>query len=114
MPRIPRGQTAGYAYHVLNRGNARTQVFHKGEDHEAFLELLAAAKVRHSVKIFAFCLTPNHFHLVLEPSSSTALSQFMQWLLTAMFAATIGTITAADMFGRDVSKVFRSKETNIY
>lgn len=83
MPRIPRGQTAGYAYHVINRGNDRAQVFHKAQDYEAFLELLAAAKARHDVKIFAFCLLPNHFHLVLEPSSNTALSQFMQWLLTS-------------------------------
>ena len=83
MPRIPRGQEAGYAYHVINRGNGRTEVFHKGGDYEAFLELLALAKARHSVKIFAFCLMPNHFHLVLEPSTTTALSQFMQWLLTS-------------------------------
>jgi len=83
MPRIPRGQTAGYTYHVINRGNARSEVFHKAEDYKAFLELLAGAKKRHSVKTFAFCLMPNHFHLLLEPSSSTALSQFMQWLLTS-------------------------------
>lgn len=83
MPRIPRGQVAGYAYHVINRGNGRAEVFHKSEDYEAFLELLASAKARHGVKIFAFCLMPNHFHLVLEASTNTALSQFMQWLLTS-------------------------------
>jgi putative transposase len=30
-----------------------------------------------------FCLMPNHFHLVLEPTHENALSQFMQWLLTS-------------------------------
>jgi putative transposase len=59
------------------------EVFHKREDYEAFLELLALAKARHGVKMFAFCVMPNHFHLVLEPSTQMALSQFMQWLLTS-------------------------------
>jgi putative transposase len=35
------------------------------------------------VKIFGFCLMPNHFHFVLEPVHENALSQFMQWLLTS-------------------------------
>ena len=83
MPRIPRGQQGGYAYHVINRGNGRTTVFHKPQDYEAFLSLLSEAKARHGVKIFGFCLMPNHFHVVLEPAHQTALSQFMQWLLTS-------------------------------
>ena len=83
MPRIPRGQQGGYAYHVINRGNGRSTVFHKPRDYEAFLSLLAEAKKRHPIKLFGFCLMPNHFHLVLEPAHHTALSQFMQWLLTS-------------------------------
>jgi len=83
VPRIPRGQQGGYAYHVINRGNGRATVFHKAQDYEAFLSLLSEAKKRHRVKIFGFCLMPNHFHLVLEPAHQTALSQFMQWLLTS-------------------------------
>ena len=83
MPRIPRGQQGGYAYHVINRGNGRGTVFHKTQDYEAFLSLLAEAKKRHRVKLFGFCLMPNHFHLVVEPAHQTALSQFMQWLLTS-------------------------------
>jgi putative transposase len=35
------------------------------------------------MKLHGFCLLPNHFHLVLEPADQTALSQFMQWLLTS-------------------------------
>lgn len=83
MPRIPRGQVAGYAYHVINRGNSRAEVFHGSGDYKVFLELLASAKARYGVKIFAFCLLPNHFHLIVEPSTQTALSQFMHWLLTS-------------------------------
>lgn len=83
MPRIPRGQQAGYAYHVINRGNGRATVFHNGQDYEAFLSILALAKARHPVKIFAFSLMPNHFHFVLESLHQHSLSQFMQWLLTS-------------------------------
>src|SRR5688500_12840220 len=68
---------------IINRGNGRGTVFHKPEDYEAFLSLLAEAKKRQRVKLFAFCLMPNHFHLVVEPADQTALSQFMQWLLTS-------------------------------
>ena len=39
MPRIPRGQIGGYAYHVLNRGNSGATVLHKDDDFAAFLEL---------------------------------------------------------------------------
>jgi putative transposase len=77
VPRIPRGQQGGYAYHIINRGNGRGTVFHKPEDYEAFLSLLAEAKKRQRVKLFAFCLMPNHFHLVVEPADQTALSQFI-------------------------------------
>lgn len=83
MPRIPRGQQGGHAYHVINRGNGRATVFHKPQDYEAFLSLLADAKKRHRMKLLGFCLLPNHFHLVLELADQTALSQFMQWLLTS-------------------------------
>ena len=83
MPRIPRGQLAGHAYHVLNRGNGGAVVFRKESDYAAFLELLRAAKARHPVQIFGFCLMPNHFHLVVQPATPDALSAFMQWWMTS-------------------------------
>lgn len=83
MPRIPRGQVAGHAYHILNRGNGGVTVFHKGGDYAAFLDLLATAKSKFSVKVFGFCLMPNHFHLVLQPATETTLSPFMQWWMTS-------------------------------
>jgi hypothetical protein len=39
MPRILRGQVAGHAYHVLNRGNGGAVIFHKDGDYAAFLAL---------------------------------------------------------------------------
>jgi putative transposase len=79
MPRIPRGQVAGHAYHILNRGNGGTPVFHKDGDYTAFLDLLTAAKSKFPIKVFGVCLMPNHFHLILQPTTEATLSPFMQW-----------------------------------
>jgi putative transposase len=70
-------------YHVLNRGNARGEVFHKDEDYAAFLKLLVQAGERLPVRLLAYCLLPNHFHLVLWPYQDGDLSRWMQWLLTS-------------------------------
>lgn len=84
MPRLARGQqSTGYVYHVLNRGNGGATVFHTDGDYRAFLDLLAIAKTKYPIKVFGFCLMPNHFHLVLEPSSRGTLSRVMLWWLTS-------------------------------
>jgi putative transposase len=83
MPRIPRGQIGGYAYHALNRGNGGAAVFHKDDDYSAFLGLLAQAKGKCPVNVLSFCLMPNHFHLVVQPATAVALSAFMQWWMTS-------------------------------
>jgi putative transposase len=73
----------GHAYHILNRGNGGVPVFHKDGDYAAFLGLLATAKRKFSVKVFGVCLMPNHFHLVLQPTTEATLSRFMQWWMTS-------------------------------
>ena len=67
----------GYCYHVLNRGNARAEVFHKEADFQAFLEILAEASLRHPMRLLAYCLIPNHFHLALWPAQDGDLSRWM-------------------------------------
>jgi putative transposase len=83
VPRVPRSLQSGLVYHVINRGNGQARVFHKPKDYEALLDLLSTARQRPPVKLFAFCLMPNHFHLVVEPESQASLSGFMQWLMTS-------------------------------
>src|SRR2546428_10197877 len=83
MPRIPRGEIGGHVYHVLNRGNGGRVIFHAVGDYWAFLDLLSVAKRSFPVKVFAFCLMPNHFHLVLQAAAPQALSTFMQWWMTS-------------------------------
>ncbi len=83
MPRTARASVGGVCYHVINRGNGRAKVFHQPEDFEAFVALVAKAATRVPVRVIAYCLMPNHFHMVLWPRHDGDLSRFMQWLLTA-------------------------------
>jgi len=83
MPRPPRTAPAGVIFHVLNRGNARSTVFHQPSDYAAFMGLLDRARDRASVDVLGWCLMPNHIHLVMRPQTDDALSRVMQWLLTS-------------------------------
>jgi putative transposase len=83
MPRTARASRAGFCYHVLNRGNAQRTVFHKQGDFAAFVKLLGQAGERTDLRLLAYCLMPNHFHLVLWPRRDGDLSDYMMWLLTA-------------------------------
>ena len=83
MPRIVRGLADNIIYHVINRGNGRQEVFHKDKDYEAFIKLMAEAKERYPVKLYGYCLMPNHFHMAVNPKKGEELSRWMQWLMTS-------------------------------
>ena len=83
MPRTARASVGGLCYHVINRGNGRAAIFHKNEDFAAFIQLMLDGKARRPMRVLAYCLMPNHFHLVLWPRADGDLSSWMQWLLTA-------------------------------
>ncbi len=80
MPRQKRVDEAGYIYHALNRGNARCTIFHKPEDYDAFLRILAAGLERYQVELFAFTLMPNHWHLVLRPGRDHEMRRLLRWV----------------------------------
>ena len=80
MPRPPRRVRPGGYYHVLNRGNGGTPLFHKDADSLAFLRVLAEAQAKYPVDVLAFCLMTNHWHLVLRPRTAEALAAFMRWV----------------------------------
>ncbi|HUG90411.1 MAG TPA: transposase [Planctomycetaceae bacterium] len=83
MSRTARASVGRFCYHVLNRGNARAEVFHKDDDYRAFLKLIGDACERRPMRVLGYCLLPDHFHLVLWPHKDGDLSRWMQWLLTA-------------------------------
>ena len=73
----------GYCFHVLNRGNGRATVFHDADDYDTMIVLLDRACERLPMRVLAYCLMSNHFHLVLQPFDDTDLSRWMHWLLTS-------------------------------
>ena len=82
MGRPRRHQPAGHIFHIINRGNGGAVVFHKDTDYQAFLDLLEAGKSKFSVRVLAFCVMPNHFHIVVQPETEATLSPFMKWWQT--------------------------------
>jgi putative transposase len=65
MPRRPRIATAGVVFHVLNRHVGRLPLFAKPADYIAFEKILKEAHDRTGVRLLAYCLMPNHWHLLL-------------------------------------------------
>jgi putative transposase len=80
MGRPQRAAEAGYVYHVLNRANARMRIFDDDEDFEAFEKVLAEAVERTNTRLLAYCIMPNHWHLVVWPKEDGELSRFVGWL----------------------------------
>jgi putative transposase len=67
-------------FHVLNRGVARMQVFEKAGDYQAFERVLKETLQEAPMRICAFCLMPNHWHLLVWPEHDGELATFMQRL----------------------------------
>ena len=80
MPRIARGLADNQIYHIINKGNRRETVFHDSYDYERFLKLLLESKEKYSIELFAYCLMPNHFHLVIYTKYAESLSKAMHWI----------------------------------
>jgi putative transposase len=80
MGRPLRAASGGLVYHVLNRANGRLTLFGKDGDYEAFLRVLDAAVSRVAMRLLAYCVLPNHWHLVLWPNDDGDLPRFMGWL----------------------------------
>ena len=80
MGRPLRAAAGGVIYHVLNRANARRRIFKNPNDFEAFERVLGDAHARVPARVLAYCVMPNHWHLVLWPLRDGDLSRFMAWL----------------------------------
>lgn len=78
MPRTARSAPGGYVFHVFNRGVAGRTLFDNDLDYAAFLACLAKAQAEvPGVRVFAYCLMPDHWHLVLQPARDGELAAFM-------------------------------------
>ena len=73
MPRIARVVAPGFPHHVTQRGNRRQRTFFCDQDYQTYLELMAQWCSRCGVEVWAYCLMPNHVHLIVVPESEDGL-----------------------------------------
>jgi len=79
MPRNQRTDVGGVVYHIINRANARMRIFDADKDYRLFETTLTEAKEQTNMRILAYCIMPNHWHLVLYPKKDGDLQKFMGW-----------------------------------
>ena len=75
MARMARVVVPHFPHHVTQRGNRRQQTFFCEDDYSAYIDLLADAKAKADVEIWAYCLMPNHVHLVVVPQRRDSISR---------------------------------------
>lgn len=75
MPRLPRIVIPGLPHHITQRGNRRQQTFFSAEDYQTYLELMHEACDRYRVKLWSYCLIPNHIHLIAVPPTKASLAK---------------------------------------
>ena len=75
MARIARVVAPGCPHHITQRGNRRQQTFFCDDDYLAYLDLMAEWCRKFQVAIWAWCLMPNHVHLIAVPQSEESLSR---------------------------------------
>ncbi|MDA8430744.1 MAG: transposase [Geobacteraceae bacterium] len=73
MARIARVIAAGIPHHVTQRGNRRLPTFFKDEDYQSYIALMSEWCQKCNVEIWAYCLMPNHVHLIAAPESEDGL-----------------------------------------
>ncbi|PWG61262.1 transposase [Spiribacter halobius] len=66
MARPLRIEYEGAWYHVMNRGAGRRVTFPDGDAYQRFLDTLAETVDRFRIEVHAYCLMPNHYHLLLR------------------------------------------------
>jgi len=78
MSDLPRILIENACYHLIARGNQKQRIFRDQEDFKEYLERLKAYKRKFNFKLYAYCLMPNHVHLLGQIEVSKDLSKFMQ------------------------------------
>ena len=73
MARLARIVAPGLPHHITQRGNRCQPTFFCDEDYQYYLELMAQWCSAHQVEIWAYCLMPNHVHLIAVPQSADGL-----------------------------------------
>jgi len=77
MARLARIVVPGFPHHVTARGNRREPIFFEDGDQDIYCDMLAEQMRRHAVAVWAWCLMPNHVHLILCPETGDGLGLAM-------------------------------------
>jgi len=75
MARLARIVVPECPHHVTARGNRREPIFFEDGDQAIYADLLAEQMRRAEVQVWAYCLMPNHVHLILWPRTETGLAR---------------------------------------
>lgn len=73
----PRITPAGMVFHVINRAVRKQQLFAQPNDYNAFIRCAIETHGRVPVNLMAYCVMPNHFHLVIRSTEDRQISRFM-------------------------------------
>jgi REP element-mobilizing transposase RayT len=68
----------GNYYHIYNGGSRKGRIFFSQENYNYLLRLLANNSQKYSTAVIAYCLMPNHYHLVLLPTEGGSVSKTLQ------------------------------------
>jgi len=77
MPRIARAVAVGYPHHVVQRGN-NNNIFFDEKDRWVYLYLLKKYSEKWACKLLAYCMMPDHVHLLIKPLRENSLPKTMQ------------------------------------
>lgn len=75
MGRVARVVVPGIPHHITQRGNRRLRVFFSDKDYAMYMSLLCKYCTRYSLGVWAYCLMPNHIHLIAVPERETSLGR---------------------------------------
>jgi putative transposase len=78
MSRIARIVLEDVPYHITQRGNARQQVFFDEMDYRVCLDLLRDYAENARLRLWAYCLMPNHVHLIAVPERPSAMPSVLR------------------------------------
>ena len=75
MARIARVVVPGIAHHITQRGVRRMETFFNDEDYESYISLMGEWCRKSGIEVWAYCLMPNHIHLVAVPEREDSLAR---------------------------------------
>ena len=74
MARLARAVAPGFPHHITQRGNRRQQTFFSDQDFKTYLVFMSEWCLKYKVEIWAYCLMPNHIHLIAVPETKDGLN----------------------------------------